>query len=118
MAQTITILDQTGMPSDLNYRVAYWLDVKAERQAFYANPTLTSAVLSITAPELAALREGKQVEVVETIPRLAGTPMATVRQAARDRLSELQSGFNRDNRFNSYGTRWTQGLGWVNVTVP
>ena len=54
MAQAITILDQTGMPSDLNYRVAFWLDVPAARQKFYANPAATSAVVGVTPEELAA----------------------------------------------------------------
>ena len=117
MAQAITILDQTGMPSDLNYRVAFWLDVPAARQKFYANPAATSAVVGVTPEELAAIRTGAIVEVVEVIPRPAGTTLASVKQAARDRLPALQTEFNRDNRFNRYGTRWTQATGWVDVTV-
>ena len=117
MTQAIIILDQTGMPSDLNYRVAFWLDVPAARQKFYANPAATSVVLDITAEDLAAIRSGAIHEVVEVIPRPAGTPLASVKQAARDRLPALQAEFNRDNRFNRYGTRWTQATGWVDVTV-
>ena len=117
MAQAITILDQTGMPSDLNYKVAFWLDVPAARQRFYANATATSVVLDITAEELAAIRAGQVVEVVEIIPRPAGTQLSAVKQAARARLPVLQTEFNRDNRFNRYGTRWTQAAGWVDVTV-
>jgi hypothetical protein len=117
MAQAIIILDQTGMPSDLNYRVAYWLDVPAARQVFYADPAATSAFVGIGADDLAAIRAGQILEVVETIPRLAGTALATVKQAARDRLPALQLEFNRDNRFNRYGTRWTPGVGWVDVVV-
>ena len=117
MAQTIIILGQTGMPSDLNYRVAFWLDVPAERQAFYANAAALSAVIGISAPDLAAIRSGAIREVVEVIPRPVGTPLGTVKQAARDRLQALQSELNRDNQFNRYGTRWTQGAGWVDVVV-
>ena len=117
MTQAITILHQTGMPSDLNYRVAFWLDVPAARQPFYANPAATSALVGISAEDLAAIRSGAIHEVVEVIPRPAGTPLASVKQAARDRLPALQAEFNRDNRFNRYGTRWTQATGWVDVTV-
>lgn len=117
MSQTIIILDQTGMPSDLNYRVAFWLDVPVPRQPFYANPLAVSAVVGIVAEELAAIRAGQIFEVVEIIPRLAGTQLNTVKQAARDRLVALQQDFNRDNRFNRYGTRWTQAGGWADVTV-
>lgn len=117
MAQSIILLDQEGMPSDLNYRVAFWLDVPAERQRFYANPAATSAFLDASAADLAALKAGQIAEVVETISRAAGTPMTAVKQAARDRLAALQSALNRDNRFNRYGTRWTQGGGWTDVTV-
>ena len=117
MPQAIIILDQTGMPSDLNYRVAFWLDVPAARQSFYANPAATSAFVGISADDLAAIRAGQTIEVVETIPRLAGTSLATVKQAARDRLPALQLEFNRDNKYNRYGTRWTQATGWVDVVV-
>ncbi len=117
MPQAIIILDQEGMPSDLNYRVAFWLDVPAARQRFYANANATSAFLDAAAGDLAALKAGQIVEVVETIGRPSGTPMSAVKQAARDRLVALQADMNRDNRFNRYGTRWTQGGGWTDVTV-
>ena len=117
MTQTIIILDQTGMPSDLNYRVAFWLDVPVARQPYYANPAAVSTVKSITAPELTALRDGVVVEVVEVIPALVGASLAAVKQAARNRMTDLQRDFNRDNTFNRYGTRWTQADGWVDVTV-
>lgn len=117
MPQAITILDQTGMPSDLNYRVAFWLDVPAARQGFFADATKTSAVKGIDAQDLAALQSGAIVEVVEVIPALVGAPLAAVKQAARNRLVDLQRDFNRDNTFNRYGTRWTQDGGWVDVVV-
>ena len=117
MTQAITILDQTGMPSDLNYRVAFWLDVEPARQGFYADATKTSAVKGIAAPDLAALQAGAIVEVVEVIPALVGAPLAAVKQAARNRLTDLQRDFNRDNTFNRYGTKWTQAGGWVDVVV-
>lgn len=116
MAERIVILDQVGMPSDLNYRVAFWLDVPAERQKFFANPTATSVVVGIQAQDLAAIRSGAVKEVVEVIPQVIGTPFATVRQAARARANALQADFNRDNAYNRYGTYWN-GTAWTDVTV-
>lgn len=117
MAQTIILLDQEGLPSDLNYRVAFWLDVPMARQRFYVNAAAVSAFVDATAEELAALKAGQIVEVVEIVPRAAGTPLAAVKQAARDRLVALQAELNRDNRFNRYGTRWTQAGGWADATA-
>lgn len=117
MAQTIIILDQDGLPSDLNYRVAFWLDVPAARQRFYANAAAVSAFADASAGELAAIKAGQIVEIVETIPRPIDTLMPAVKQAARDRLAALQAELNKDNRFNRYGTRWTQAGGWADATV-
>jgi len=117
MTQAIVILEQEGIPSDLNYRVVFWLDVPAARQRFYANANATSAFLDAAAGDLAALKAGQIIEVVETIHRPANTTALAVKQAARDRLAALQAELNRDNRFNRYGTKWTQASGWVDSTV-
>lgn len=116
MAERIVILDQVGMPSDLNYRVAFWLDVPTERQKFYANPAATSVVVGIQAQDLTAIRSGAVKEEVEIIPQVIGAPFATVRQAARARAAARQAEFNRDNAFNRYGTYWN-GTAWTDVTV-
>lgn len=119
MTQAIIIMEQTGMPSDLNYNVLFWLDVPAARQAYYAKKqaaALSAYPFAIQA-EIDAIRAGQIVEVVESIPRVVGTPLATVKQAARDRLAALQSDLNTNNPYNRYGTRWTQGIGWTDVTV-
>lgn len=119
MAQTIIIAEQTGLPSDLNYQVIFWLNVPAARQPYYAkkHATAVSVYREATQQETDAIRAGQIYEVVETIPRLAGTSMVTVKQAARDRLQELQAQLQANNPFNRYGTRWTQAGGWVDVTV-
>lgn len=116
MARKIIILEQIGMPSDLNYRVAFWLGVPAARQAFLANPAAVSVVVGATVEELEAIRSGAVREVVEVVPAVAGTPFNGVRQAARNRLTDLQRDFNRDNTWNRYGTSW-DGAAWTDVTV-
>ncbi len=50
MARKIIILDRTGLPSDQNYRVAFWLDVPVSRQTFYANAAAIMAALAPYAP--------------------------------------------------------------------
>lgn len=119
MTQAIIIMEQTGLPSDLNYKVLFWLDVPSARQPYYAKrqAAAVSAYPFAIQAEIDAIRAGQIVEVVEPIPRVAGTPLATVKQAARDRLTALQSDLNANNPYNRYGTRWTQGVGWVDVTV-
>lgn len=119
MAQAIIIMEQTGLPSDLNYNVLFWLDVPAARQQYYAKKqaTAVSAYPFATQTEIDAIRAGQIVEVVESIPRVTGTAMATVKQAARDRLNALQAELQANNPYNRYGTRWAQGHGWVDVVV-
>lgn len=119
MTQVIILMEQTGMPSDLNYNVVFWLDVPVARQTYYAKAqaSAVSAYPFASQAEIDAIRAGQIVEVVESIPRVAGAPLATVKQAARDRIAALQADLIANNPYNRYGTRWTQGGGWVDVTV-
>lgn len=119
MAQAIIIMEQTGLPSDMNYNVVFWLDVPAARQPYYAKAqaAYVSSYPFATQAETDAIRAGQIVEVVEVLPRVIGAPMATVKQAARDRINALQAALNANNPYNRYGTRWAQAGGWVDVVV-
>lgn len=112
MPRKIVILERQGMPSDVNYRVAYWLDVPAARQAFYANATAASVVVGATADELAAIRTGAVVEVVETLARQSGTSITSIRAAARTRWDDLQSELVARNPYDRYGTTY-DGTSWT-----
>lgn len=119
MARKIIVLEQQGLPSDANYRVAYWLDVPVARQPFYANATATSVVIgpnATTAGELSAIRSGAVLEVVEVIPRPVGTTAAQLRAAAEARWIELQNTLQTQNKWNRYGTSF-DGTTWTNATV-
>jgi len=109
-------LERTGMPSDNNFRMAFWLDVEPERQAFYANPAATSAFKGITTTELDAIKSGAVVEVIETIDRPAGGTLAEFRAEAQLRLTRLQNELTNRNPYNRYGTRFN-GTSWTTVTV-
>lgn len=116
MARKIIQLERTGMPSDSNFRVAFWLDVPAARQSFYADATATSVVKGVTAPELAAIQSGAIVEVVETLPRLAGATVGDFRNNAEARFAQLQNELTNRNPWARYGTFW-DGASWTPVTV-
>jgi hypothetical protein len=109
-------LERTGMPSDQNFRVAFWLDVPAARQSYYADASLTSAFKGITAPELAAIRSGEVIEVVEVLPKLASGTVGEWRADAVVRFNQLQTELNNRNPWARYGTRW-DGTTWTPVTV-
>lgn len=112
MARKIIILDRTDMPSDQNYRVAYWLDVPVVRQSFYADPAAKSAVVGASVPEVAALTAGQVVEVVETIKRTTGATLAALRTAMVARLAALQADLTARNPYDRYGTSY-DGTTWT-----
>jgi hypothetical protein len=119
MARKIIVLDQQGLPSDANFRVAYWLDVPVARQPFYADAAATSVVIGpngTTAGELSAIRSGAVMEVVEVIPKPAGTTAAQLRATAEARFAELQNTLNTQNKWSRYGSSF-DGTAWTNVTV-
>ena len=66
MARKIIVLERQNLPSDQDYRVAFWLDVPATRRAFYANATAASVVLA--APVVLAVLAVLAVRVVPVVP--------------------------------------------------
>lgn len=123
MARKIIVLDQPGLPSDLTYRVAFWLTVPASRQPYQAvlNAGTRSQVIGPAAPTAAELNDfatGAVIEQVVTVPFVPGTPLATI-------LAQLQSLYNAAqaqsdsaafNQWNRYGSSW-DGTTWTGVTV-
>ncbi len=119
MARKIIILDRVGYPSDDAYRVAFWLDVPAARQPFYADATFTSAVIGTEAPgagELTALRSGAVVEQVDTIWMPAGTSLAQRAARLQAEFNSRQIEVNNRNVWARYGTTW-DGTTWTQKGV-
>lgn len=116
MARKIIILDRTGLPSDQNYRVAFWLDVVAARQAFYANAGLTSQVKDATQGEIDALRSGAVVEEILEVPSPAAAAQGALLAAIVARYNARQAEFTARNPFQRYGSYW-DGTSWTGVTV-
>lgn len=115
MARQTIILERVGYPSDDAFRVAYWLDVPAARQPFYAQPAFVSAVIGTEAPdaaELAALRNGAVVEVVEDVFVPVGTTVAQFRARVVARRAALQAEVTNRNLWARYGS-FHDGTSWT-----
>jgi len=116
MARKIIILDRTGLPSDQNYRVAFWLDVVAARQPFYADAAATTQVKDATAPELAAIQSGAVIEEVIEVPSPASTGQAALLAASVTRYNARQAEVTARNPWARYGSFY-DGSTWTGVTV-
>ncbi len=116
MARKIIILDRVNLPSDQDFRVAFWLDVAVPRQPFYADATAVSAVIGATADELAAIRSGAVVEEVQTVPARSNATQAALLSALVTRYNARQAEFTARNPWARYGSFY-DGTGWTAVTV-
>lgn len=116
MARKIIILDRQNLPSDQDFRVAFWLDVPAARQTFYANPAAVSAVVGATQGEVDAIRTGAVVEEIVTVPARADRTQAQILAALVTRYNARQAEFTARNPWARYGSYW-DGSAWTGVTV-
>lgn len=116
MARKIIILDRVNLPSDQDYRVAFWLDVPAARHLFYADPAAVSNVKDATPAELTALRAGEVVEEIHTVPARANTTQAPLLASLVTRYNARQAEFTARNPWARYGSFW-DGSAWTSVTV-
>lgn len=116
MARKIIILERVNMPSDQDFRVAFWIDVPASRQAFYANPAAVSVVKDATQAELDAIKAGAVVEEVQAMPARANATQAQLLAALVTRYTARQAEFSARNPWARYGSYW-DGSSWTGVTV-
>lgn len=116
MSRKIIILDRTGLPSDQNYRVAFWLDVPVARRPFYANASAVSQVRDATQAEIDAIRAGSIVEEIIEVPAVAGVGQAGLLAAMVNRYTLRQTEFTARNPWARYGSYWN-GTSWTGVTV-
>jgi FAD/FMN-containing dehydrogenase len=116
MPRKIIILDRMNLPSDQDFRIAFWLDVPAARQQFYANSEAVSAVIGATSEELDAIKAGVVVEEIVTVPGRAGAGQAALLAAIVSRYQARQAEFTARNPWARYGSFW-DGTGWTAVTV-
>jgi hypothetical protein len=114
MPRKIIVLEQVGETGD--FRVAFWLDVPATRQSFYADPSATSLFRAASAEEIAAIRAGAVVERVERFDRPFGGSLAQLRNALVIRYGQLQARVDADNPWVRYGTSY-DGTTWTAAGV-
>lgn len=113
----VILLDRLALGSiDETYRVAFWLEVPAERRPFYANPQAVSVVKDITADELGDMRAGRFIEVVETLTRPQGISEPEARAMLEMSYLRRQADVNEQNPWDRYGTHWDGGE-WFDRTV-
>jgi hypothetical protein len=122
MAKKIIILDRVGEPSDVAYRVAFWLTIPSTRWAFYAKPAgmnpdgtpslFKSQYKDATDAENQDLRDGKVMEVIETYYKPAGSTIAQIMTFLQGEYIEKQAFFDSINPYNRYGSYW-DGTSWI-----
>lgn len=109
-SKRVIVLNKTGAKQFL---VAFWADVPAARQAFYANAAAVSAWSGASEQEIAAIRTGAVAESVQTI-QSEGT-VAEFRTELETQWTRFQAEINASNPWNRYGTYWVgDGSSWVN----
>lgn len=134
MARKITILELLADNADAQiYRVVFWLTAPTGREPYYADGAKASVMAGTTAApttaELAALRDGKVVEVVDNVSLDKKSPtdghvytLAEFNAAATAKLqaqhTAMQGQVDLYNPRRFYGTTWSDENGWVVKTLP
>jgi hypothetical protein len=110
MAKQIIVLEKHATQNA--YRVAFWVPVPAARQSFYANTEAVSQYKDATVDELAALKAGSVVEIVEEVAVRPEMTIAQMRGSLVDRWNALSDHIQSENRWVRCGTYW-DGTGWT-----
>ena len=105
---------QFGNQSPQFWRYALWADVPVGRQAFYADPTKTSAFKSASAAETTALQNGSVVESVRTLQVDKGSTGLQLQAALQAEWTAYQNEITAFNPWNRYGMFWAgDGSSWT-----
>lgn len=110
MARLKIIILETE-PGKVNY--AFWADVPAARQPFYAAASKVSVWKDAIAADNTALQNGAVVELVSSYPFEEGVGNVRIRNALIDLHTKYQAEINARNPWSRYGTTydtaWTAG---------
>lgn len=107
----IIVLDRLPDLGPQSFRVAYWLDVPAPRQSFYAKPGAVSAWAGAQPADNAAIAAGEVVEVIENFVKPNGT-LAQAQADLQAAWQRLQNAITSVNKYTRYGTTW-DGATWT-----
>lgn len=101
-----------AQPDARTVQYVLWADVPPEVQAFYQNPTATSAWSQATAADLLALQSGTMVEEVGSLSFNRKVSMTDLQDESERRWAEFQDHITKRNPFSHSGTTW-DGRTWV-----
>ena len=104
--------NQIGDQSPQCWNVAFWADVPAARQSFYADATLTSAVRNINASDLTAIQNGSVTEMVMVVQVDKGSTLSQMQIILQDLWTAYQAKITAYNPWIRYGTFW-DGTSWT-----
>jgi len=117
VADHIWLGPHLAAPPQLTFRVVFWFPVPAFLQADRRNPDARSNIPDLSAADLAALRAGEYVEVIEdlavpgTFPTVAALVQAA-RAAAEARYAELAPNHQPARLWPGQGDSWHPTNGW------
>jgi len=94
------------------FNVAFWADVPAARQTFYANPQAKSAWAQATTTDNQNLQSGAVVELVTEAHYVPGTPLAQIETELQGRWQTYQNNITNNNPWQRYGSTW-DGTTWT-----
>jgi len=103
---------QIGDQAPQIWRYALWADVPVARRVFYADPAKTSAFKTISAGELASLRDGSVVERVSNLRIDKGATIPQLQTKLEIEWTFFQNEITTFNPWNRYGTFW-DGVTWT-----
>jgi hypothetical protein len=94
------------------FTVAFWADVPAARQPFYADPAKKSAWKDASVTENADVATGRVVERVQDIAAKPQATMGDIQALIEQTWAAFQAEVNTENPWNRYGTVW-DGTAWT-----
>ena len=108
----IIVLETNG--NEISY--AFWADVPAARQIFYADAGKASVWKDATAADNAALQNGSVVEKTDSIVFEPSAGAPRIRQELEALHNRFQNKITAHNPWNRYGTVF-DGTAWTNGGV-
>lgn len=112
MARKAIILERADT-GGVRYRVAFWLDVAAGREGYYADASASSVVPDVTADELTEIRAGRVVERVDYFSATPGLSTADLKVRLVTMWTSLQAALAADDTYDRYLTSWNGGTDWT-----
>lgn len=112
----IIALTKTLDAGRTSWNLAFWYDVPASRQKFFARPTATSAWLDAQPADVAALQSGSVYEELVTYSPDAVQGAAAIEAGAAALWTAKNAVFQASNPWGNYGTTF-DGATWNLVVV-